>query len=269
MALAWGIVASTFFISFLPTLASIGSNWRWIKKCRSRRIIAVEDFRIRAGQVEAIAAIERSPLRRRLEREGGIDRVAAEIAIDEYLAFLAIAAANPNRMVAPTSGPCDEAWHAHILHTEAYDRDMRAIFGGPFHHRPADDPEEAWLEEPQRRTEAMLERFGGISSWPGLNRARAERNVPNEMVLSTAAMLGMAIAEGPESLEKLAASYRPLRASAQGRRHGGGCGGGSCGGHSGGDSCGGHSGSHSCGGHSGGGHSCGGSSCGGSSCGGH
>ena len=251
MALAWGVVASAFFVSLLPTLASITSDWSFVKKYRSRRIITVGNFRIRVDQVEAIAAIERLPLRRRLERESGLDRVAAVIAVDEYLAFLAIAAANPNRMVAPTSGPCDDVWHAHILDTETYDRDMRAIFGRPFHHRPADDPGEAWLEEPQRRTEVMLEGFGGISNWPGLDRARWKRAIPAEMVLSTAAMLGMAIAEGPESLDSLASLYRTLRSPVQGRRHGGGCGGGSCGG-------------HSCGGHS-----CGGSSCGGSSCGGH
>jgi hypothetical protein len=246
MSLTWFLASSLLFPLVFPRLYDVVSEWSWVREYNSRRIIAVENFRIRRGQVEAIAAIRRVPLRRRLERECGMDSLAAEIAVAEYLAFLSIAAANPNRMVAPTSGPCDEAWHAHILHTEAYDRDMRAIFGRPFHHRPADDPDEAWLAEPQLRTELMLAGFEGISNWPGLAQARADRGIPDEMTLSTAAMIGMGIAAGSESFAQLASGYRTPGGPAWRRREGGGCGGGSCGGHS-----------------------CGGSSCGGSSCGGH
>jgi len=246
MTLAWSIAALALFFLLLPPLIDVAGGWPWVREYSSRRIIAVENFRIRRGQVEAIAGIRRLPMRRRLERGSGMNSVAAEIAIAEYLAFLAIAAANPDRLVAPTSGPCDEAWHAHILHTEAYDRDMRAIFGRPFHHRPADDPDEAWLEEPQRRTQVMLEGFEGISNWPGLNQARADRGISDEIVLSTAAMLGMGIAAGSESFAELASGYRTLGGPAWSKGRKSGCGGGSCGGHS-----------------------CGGHSCGGSSCGGH
>ncbi|HEV2673418.1 MAG TPA: hypothetical protein VGV37_02685 [Aliidongia sp.] len=175
-----------------------------------------------------------------------MDWATAEVAVCEYLAFLAIAAASPDRMVAPTSELCDEAWHAHILHTEAYDRDMRRIFGRPFHHYPADDAAAAWLQEPRHSTDAVLKGLEGISAWAGLNGARAARDVPRDRPLSNAAILGLAIASGVESFQAMAS---PLHRTA-----GGDWGDSGCGGSFGSDSD---------------GHSCGGHSCGGASCGGH
>jgi hypothetical protein len=192
--------------------------------------------------------------------------VDAEIAVAEYQAFLAIAVSSPGLMVAPTSLPCDEAWHAHILHTQAYARDMRAIFGGPFHHRPGESADDPTLAEPQRRTTTMLHSLRNLGRWPGLADARKARGIPPELPLTTAAMLGMLIAEGPMDFELVANRYR---------RPGGGPSG------SGGDviilssdggagcSSGGAPDSSSSGGDSGcNGSSCNGSSCSGSSCGG-
>lgn len=42
------------------------------------------------------------------------------------------------RFVAMPSRAVDEAWHAHILHTEAYQRWCRAAFGRLLHHTPAE-----------------------------------------------------------------------------------------------------------------------------------
>ena len=237
----------------------IARNWDTIWWRGRRRLISPEYFRIRADQVEAIAAIDDAPLLRRLQRDEGMDPVAAALAVSEYKAFLAIAGATPDRMVAPTSAACDAAWHAHILDTETYDRDMRAIFGRPFHHRPADGAEEPWLKQPQLRTEGLLGSFEHISNWSGLRAARALRKIPEEMELSVAAILGLAVASGPDGLETVVSTYLKLGGPKPRSYYDAGCGGGSCGGDASG-----HSGGHSCGGHS-----CGGSSCGGGSCGGH
>jgi uncharacterized membrane protein YgcG len=146
------------------------------------------------GAFAALRAIDPVPLVRRLVRTDGFTPADAEIAVAEYRGFLAIAAAYGPEMLAPPSEACDQAWHAHILHTEMYDHDMRAIFGAPFHHYPADDTDN--MEAPQARTNAILSSLPGLGIWIGLDGAKGARGIPLDIPLSDAAILGLMIAAG-------------------------------------------------------------------------
>jgi hypothetical protein len=52
-----------------------------------------------------------------------------------YRKFLALNVVFVDRTICPT-GPIDLFWHAHILDTEAYERDCKALFGRFLHHFP-------------------------------------------------------------------------------------------------------------------------------------
>src|SRR5690606_21763289 len=58
-----------------------------------------------------------------------------DAAEDLYRKFLALNLRYPDRKICPT-GPIDDFWHAHILDTQAYERDCAALFGKLLHHFP-------------------------------------------------------------------------------------------------------------------------------------
>ena len=76
------------------------------------------------------------PFSERLARDQGWPLVYAQRVITEYkrFAFLAVAAGHP---VAPPAA-VDEAWHLHLLHTDAYwNHFCPAVLGSALHHYPS------------------------------------------------------------------------------------------------------------------------------------
>jgi len=77
----------------------------------------------------------------------GYERAAAERVVDQYRAWLEVAAEHPELPLTP-SVDIDAAWHRHVLHTARYARDCDAIFGHFVHHTPTPhdsaDVSEGW-----------------------------------------------------------------------------------------------------------------------------
>ncbi len=58
-------------------------------------------------------------------------------AVQLYKDFLWLHSMFPKEEIVPTRD-IDECWHLHILNTKRYAKDCEALFGGFFHHQPAD-----------------------------------------------------------------------------------------------------------------------------------
>jgi hypothetical protein len=65
----------------------------------------------------------------------------AEEAVRKYKNFLLLKYLHPDLKAVPTP-EIDEAWHAHILHTQEYMQDCERIFGSYLHHRPSSHTQE-------------------------------------------------------------------------------------------------------------------------------
>ncbi len=93
-----------------------------------------------------------------------------------YRKFLALNVRYPRSKICPT-GPVDEFWHAHILDTNAYERDCHALFGGTLHHYPyfgLRGPEDrADLERAFAGTIDLFIRHFGIDLTSGDTQARS------------------------------------------------------------------------------------------------
>lgn len=74
-------------------------------------------------------------LKRKLIDEQGVTPELCQEAEGLYRRFLALNLRYPDRKICPT-GPIDLFWHAHILDTQAYERDCQALFGRFLHHFP-------------------------------------------------------------------------------------------------------------------------------------
>lgn len=88
--------------------------------------------------IDDIAAISFEMIKLKLqdEEEGvGWSESECEQAESEYLKFLALKRAYPDREIVPHK-QIDQFWHFHILDTEKYARDCNNIFGYFLHHYP-------------------------------------------------------------------------------------------------------------------------------------
>ena len=68
-----------------------------------------------------------------VQKEGYSPAKAADLA-EEYRKYLILVKTGLNPV---PSKKVDDAWHAHILHTQKYRTDMKAVFGHFIHHEPA------------------------------------------------------------------------------------------------------------------------------------
>jgi hypothetical protein len=82
-----------------------------------------------------VTALDFSMLKQKLGEEKGWSSEYQEEVEGLYRRFLALNIVYSDRKVCPT-GPIDEFWHAHILDTQAYERDCHYLFGHFLHHFP-------------------------------------------------------------------------------------------------------------------------------------
>jgi hypothetical protein len=97
------------------------------------------------------------------ERGAGWTEEKVQDAIANYKLFLKLRATHPKVELVPTA-TIDEVWHSHILHTERYIEDCKAIFGKYIHHRPSFKKDPAELAEFKKKFKEtqrlMFEAFG-------------------------------------------------------------------------------------------------------------
>jgi hypothetical protein len=94
----------------------------------------------------------------RLHERGGYEQDVAMTATDMYRKFLYLKVKYAGeKLVGPRL--VDQAWHEHILHTEAYMKDCQKIFGAYMHHNPF-TPSEAHAKGWDRTKELFAKEFG-------------------------------------------------------------------------------------------------------------
>ena len=128
-----------------------------------------------AASLERVAKLDFSMLKRKLGEEKGWSPEYQDEVEDLYCRFLALNMVYWDRKICPT-GPIDEFWHAHILDTEAYERDCRDLFGEYLHHFPyfgmRGPDDRADLEEAFEKSRALFTRHFGIDPCRGETQAR-------------------------------------------------------------------------------------------------
>lgn len=87
--------------------------------------------------MNVIKTIDFEPIIYRLMNEKKWTRRIAEHAVAMYQNYLYLKKIYGSEFTLPPSQQIDEVWHAHILHTEKYAADCKAIFGRFLHHNPA------------------------------------------------------------------------------------------------------------------------------------
>lgn len=84
---------------------------------------------------DLIAALDLSSVKARVAKQHPkVSKEKLDALEEEYRGFLFINWKFPNENHVPSLG-VDEFWHAHILHTEDYTKDCKAVFGHYFHHK--------------------------------------------------------------------------------------------------------------------------------------
>jgi hypothetical protein len=125
-----------------------------------------------------VEALDFTLLRQKLVEEQGLTPELCDEAEGLYRRFLALSLRYPDRKICPT-GPIDLFWHAHILDTEAYERDCKALFGRFLHHFPyfgLRGPEDrADLERTFADSVDLFIRHFGIDPTAGDTQARSCR----------------------------------------------------------------------------------------------
>jgi hypothetical protein len=147
--------------------------------------LTLEEVRALVRSDEALEAAMRrvegldfTLLKGKVIQEKGWTHEQCEEAEGLYRRFLALNLRYPERKVCPT-GPIDEFWHAHILDTEAYERDCMVLFGRLLHHFPyfgmrgAED--RADLERSFAESVDLFIRHFGIDPTAGDTQARSCR----------------------------------------------------------------------------------------------
>lgn len=87
------------------------------------------------GKLKALANLDLEPVRRLLiQKEKWTDAQARETEI-AYRRFLTLMILNPTETLVPTD-QIDAFWHMHVLDTQKYERDCKAVFGKYLHHNP-------------------------------------------------------------------------------------------------------------------------------------
>ena len=128
--------------------------------------------------MQKVKALDFTLLKRKLVEEQHLTPEVCEEAEGLYRRFLALNVRYPDRKICPT-GPIDDFWHAHILDTEAYERDCNLLFGRFLHHFPyfglrgAED--RADLERAFADSVDLFIRHFGIDPTAGDNHARSCR----------------------------------------------------------------------------------------------
>ena len=131
-----------------------------------------------AAALQRVEAINFTMLRSKLIRDHVMTEEQCEETERLYRCFLALVIRYPDRTICPT-GPIDTFWHAHILDTQAYERDCHALFGHFLHHFPyfgmrgSDD--RADLERAFQETVDLFIRSFGIDPTAGDTTARSCR----------------------------------------------------------------------------------------------
>jgi hypothetical protein len=72
----------------------------------------------------------------RLVKVNGFEAKRADKAVRMYRKYLTLMVMYPDVLMSPPSSDTDEAWHAHILHTQKYADDCNTLFGKFRHHNP-------------------------------------------------------------------------------------------------------------------------------------
>ena len=105
-----------------------------------------------------VQAIDLDRIGLQLQAQPGWDAERAAQAVEQYRQFLTLVLLNPGQCVTPPGPDADAVWHAHILDTQAYQRDCQRLFGGFLHHRPAHGvtDDEATLTAAAREKTASL-----------------------------------------------------------------------------------------------------------------
>ncbi len=89
--------------------------------------------------MDVIKNIDFEPIIHRLMNEKKWPRRIAEHAVEMYQNYLYLKKVYGDKYALPPSKQIDEVWHAHILYTEKYAADCKAIFGKPLPHNPANE----------------------------------------------------------------------------------------------------------------------------------
>ena len=82
-----------------------------------------------------VAELDFTMLKRKLALKKEWSAELIDEAEQFYRQFLALKMVYPKRTISPTVA-IDEFWHAHILDTQAYIADCKALFGRYLHHYP-------------------------------------------------------------------------------------------------------------------------------------
>jgi len=125
--------------------------------------------------IERVASLDFSMLKRKLGEEKGWSPEYQNEVEDLYRRFLALNIVYQDRKICPT-GPIDEFWHAHILDTQAYERDCQNLFGEYLHHFPyfgmRGPADRADLETAFSQSRELFIRHFGIDPCSGEAQAR-------------------------------------------------------------------------------------------------
>jgi hypothetical protein len=128
--------------------------------------------------LRSVEALDFAMLKGKLVDEQGWTQEICDEAEGLYRMFLALNIRYPESKICPT-GPLDEFWHAHILDTQAYERDCQTLFGRILHHYPyfgLRGPEDrADLERAFAGTIDLFIRHFGIDLTSGDTQARSCR----------------------------------------------------------------------------------------------
>ena len=125
-----------------------------------------------------VEAIDFASLKGKLVHDRQMTPEQCDEAEGLYRRFLALNVRYPGRVICPT-GPIDAFWHAHIVDTEAYERDCAQLFGRKLHHYPyfgMRGPEDrAELEQTFADSVDLFIRHFGIDPTAGDTAARSCR----------------------------------------------------------------------------------------------
>jgi len=155
----------------------------------------------------------------------------------EYRQFLYLIVTNPGKTVVPWSQDVDDFWHEHILDTDKYARDCRAISGDFIHHNPNIPVGTAKRRMAFVKTKELYRK--------AFNKRARQGTRSSDRGAGCAANMPVIFCAG----------HTTHGTADHGGHHDAGNPGG---GHDGGHGCSGHGGGHGCGGHGCGGHGCGG-----------
>lgn len=108
---------------------------------------------------EQVATLDLSFINKRLERAGRTPE-EAERSVEEYRRFIAVLAAEPNKILVPTK-VADPAWHEHILFMERYEKDMLRVVGGKVYHYPEVYDCEDWHQGIRNTQDEFRKKFYG------------------------------------------------------------------------------------------------------------